>query len=384
MITTASPDPRVLARLAADGLGDVFHPAQHRACLLVERYVSERVLEIAAALGLGDALAAGASLDALATAAGAAPERRDALAWLCRRLAADGHVRAARGGDGWRLAGPLPAPVAGAVRAEALAECPDYAPAYDLVDAAATAYPRVVRGETTGEQAVLARLALWLAYFSNRHGYYALNNHVAARAAARRLGAAARVLEVGAGLGSATEALLARCAGGAGLAAYAVTEPQPFFRRRAQRTLVADFPAAPLAFGDLDLDRPWEPQGVAHASQTLVWGVNVFHLAVDLDAGLAAARDALAPGGWLVVGEGMRPAPGVPVGAELPFQLLDAWRDVRLDPARRPEPGFLTAAQWRAAFARAGFADVAVEPDVEALAALQPGFYAAAVCGRRP
>lgn len=375
-IATAPPDARVLAALAADGLGDVFHPAQHRACLLVERYVSERVLDVAAALGLGDALAAGTSLDALAV-----PDRRDALAWLCRRLAADGRLVA--DADGWRLAAPLPASIAGAVRAEALAETPDYAPAYDLVDAAATAYPRVLGGETTGEEALLARLALWLAYFSNRHGYYALNNHVAARAAAKRLGAGAHVLELGAGLGSATEALLARCDGGAALATYAVTEPQPFFRRRATRTLTADFPSAPLAFDDLDLNQPWAAQGIAPGSRTLVWGVNVFHLAVDLDVVLAEAHAALAPGGWLVVGEGMRPAPGVPVGAELPFQLLSAWRAVRLDPVARPEPGFLTAAHWATALARAGFADVALEPDVATLAALQPNFYAAAVCGRR-
>jgi SAM-dependent methyltransferase len=375
MIATAPPDARVLARLAADGLGDVFHPAQHRACLLVERYVAERVHDVAAALGMP---ATFASLDALAIAVGAADDRRDALAWLCRRLVADGVLVAA--GDGWRLATPLPAPVAGAVRAEALAEEPGYAPAYDLVDAAAEAYPRVVRGETTGEEALLARLALWLAYFSNRHGYYALSNHVAARAAAARVAAGAHVLEVGAGLGSATEVLLGLRAD---VASYAVTEPQAFFRRRAQRTLSADFPSVPLSFGDLDLNRPWAEQDVAAGSRALVWGVNVFHLAVDLDAVLAEAHAALAPGGWLVVGEGVRPAPGVPVGAELPFQLLSAWRAVRLDPAARPEPGFLTAAQWGAAFLRAGFADVALAPDVEALAALQPNFYATAICGRR-
>lgn len=375
MITTAPPDARVLARLAQDGLGDVFHPAQHRACLLVERYVSERVLDVAATLDLPASLP---SLDAVAAAVGAVDDRRDALGWLCRRLAVDG--RLAPDGRGWRTAAPLPVSSADAVRAAALAEEPGYAPAYDLVDAAAAAYPRVVRGEITGEEALLARLALWLAYFSNRHGYYALNNHVAARAAAARLAPGAHVLEVGAGLGSATEVLLGLRGD---VASYAVTEPQPFFRRRAQRTLSADFPSAPLGFGDLDLNRPWAEQDVAAGSRSLVWGVNVFHLAIDLDAVLAEARDALVPGGWLVVGEGVRPAPGVPVGAELPFQLLAAWRAVRLDPATRPEPGFLTAGQWRAAFARAGFTDVALAPDAGALAALQPNFYATAICGRR-
>jgi hypothetical protein len=110
--------------------------------------------------------------------------------------------------------------------------------------------------------------------------------------------------------------------------------------------------------------------------------VNVFHLARRLDAVLAEARAALAPGGALVVGEGMRPRPAVPVAAELPFRLLAAYVGVETD-AERPQAGFLTAPQWRAALERAGFADVAVVPDVERLNEMRPGFYAAAACGRR-
>src|SRR5262249_39659838 len=129
-----------------------------------------------------------------------------------------------------------------------------------------------------------------------------------------------------------------------------------------------------------DLNQPWD---VAPASVDLVWGVNVFHLAHDLVAVLREAHTALAPGGWLVVGEGIRPAPGVPVGAEFPFQLLESFTAVRLDPIPGPEPGFLTAEPWLAAFERAGFVDVALVPDVIRLRALYPGFFAAAICGRR-
>src|SRR5207247_1981503 len=86
----------------------------------------------------------------------------------------------------------------------------------------------------------------------------------------------------------------------------------------------------------------------------LVWGVNVFHLARDLDAVLAEARAALVPGGWLVIGEALRPRRGEPVGAELPFQLLATFTDVILDPATRATPGFLTAEEWLGA--RAGHA----------------------------
>jgi SAM-dependent methyltransferase len=163
-----------------------------------------------------------------------------------------------------------------------------------------------------------------------------------------------------------------------------VTEPVPFFRRRAERTLRAAHPRAPLAFAALDVNRPWAAQGAAPGSAHLVWGVNVFHLARDLDAVLAQARATLAPGGWLVVGEGLRPRRGEPVDAELPFRLLASFTDVVLDPATRATPGFLTAEEWLAALARAGFTGLEIVPDAVRLRAYHAGMWAAAVCGRRP
>src|SRR5262249_31117996 len=161
--------------------------------------------------------------------------------------------------------------------------------------------------------------ALWCRYFDNANGYYALGNHVAAVAAAARLPAyPATVLEVGGGLGSATEALLAQ-AGAGRFATYRFTEPVAFFRPRARPTLAATTPGLRLVAADLDLNARWAAQGIEPAGAHLVWGVNVFHLARDLDAVLHEAFAALAPGGWLVVGEGLRPQPATPVGAEFPF-----------------------------------------------------------------
>ena len=245
--------------------------------------------------------------------------------------------------------------------------------------------PGVARGETSGESALFRKLPLWVAYFSNQNGYYALNNRVTARVAAARL-AGGPVLEVGAGLGSATEALLdalARRGTLGALSTYLVTEPVALFRRRAERTLRAAWPGAPLAFAALDVNQPWAAQDVGPASVQLVWGVNVFHLARDLEAVLAEARAALVPGGWLVIGEGLRPRRGEPVGAEFPFQLLASFTDVDLDPVTRATPGFLTAEEWLGALARTGFTALEVVPDAVRLRAYHAGMWAAAVCGRR-
>ncbi|HEV7735347.1 MAG TPA: class I SAM-dependent methyltransferase [Candidatus Binatia bacterium] len=377
----STPDPQLYAILAEAGFGDdLFNPRQHACCELVERYVLQQCIAVADVLGLPARLATATTAHDLAAATGIVTERP--LRWLLARLAADGLV--VHDGDGWSLPAPLPAPALETTRAEGLALDPSYAPAYALVDEAAALWPRVLRGEVVAERALFMRARLWLDYFSNAHTYYAINNRVAAQAAVARVPAAgAHVLEVGAGLGSATEALLAALAPDVRLAAYDVTEPVAFFRRRTERMLPAAHPDVPFTFDDLDLNQPWAAQGVAAGSRHLVWGVNVFHLAHDLDAVLREAHAALAPGGWLVIGEGIRPGPGVPVGAEFPFQLLESFTTVTLDPVTRPEPGFLTAEPWLAAVARAGFVDTTLVPDVIRLRALYPGFFAGAICGRR-
>ena len=381
-------DARMYPIFADAGLGeDVFNPRQHLSCELVELYVLRLAVQLVETLGLAPALAEPRATDEVLALRGFAPGFRAALGWLLERLAVAG-LLVREGGAAqvrYRLSAPLPEPDLVAARAEALANDPSYAPTYAMLDEAAAAYAKVASGETSGERALFQKLSLWVAYFSNSNGYYALNNHVGAAAAAARLpSAGGRVLEVGAGLGSATEALLDRLAGhGRDLAGYRVTEPVLAFRRRAERNLTAAYRDVPLAFAALDVNQPWAAQGVVPGSFDLIWGVNVFHLARRLEDVLAEARIALAPGGWLVIGEGMRPAADRVVGAEFPFQLLDSFLDVELDPVRRPMPGFLSAEHWCRALAAAGFSAIAVAPDVARLLEIYPGFFAAAVCGQR-
>jgi SAM-dependent methyltransferase len=382
VIDVAPPDPRVYDVLAEAGFGaDLFNPRQHRSCGLVDRYAVAHAAGLLRTLELEPLLTTPQGLEALVAARGfAAPFRRQ-LAWLLRFLAHAGVL--AEDGGRYRLVGTPPATL-DELRAAVLDTDASYAPALALLDEAAAIYPRVARGETSGERALFLRARLWADYFDNANGYYGLTNRVAARAAAARVPPRGRVLELGAGLGSATGALLAEVGDVSTLGAYDVTEPVPFFRRRAERTLAAAHPGAPLAFGALDVNAPWTAQGAAPGGHELVYGVNVMHLARDLGAALGEARGALAPGGWLVLGEGIRPGPDVPVAAELPFQLLESFADVETHPETRPSAGFLTAETWLAAFRRAGFADVALVPDAIRLRALVPAFLAAAVVGRRP
>src|SRR4029450_1904810 len=194
-----------------------------------------------------------------------------------------------------------------------------------------------------------------------------------------------RILEVGAGAGSASEILL-RCFAERGLLPrverYLITEPNAFFRRRGQRELAKQYPDLALEWAALDLNLPWDAQGVTPGEVDLVYAVNVLHVSKDLLFSLNQALSALTNDGWLVIGECLRPYVNQPIYAELMFQILESFTNVQTNPEIRPNPGFLTADYWRRALRRAGFGRTEVTPDVESIREIYPHFFAGAICGQ--
>ena len=387
----APPEAR-LRPLLGEIPSALFTERFYLSCELVDAYALEWAVELAHRLGLAEPLAQAVGAGELLARRGFTPGFLRPLTWILERLRAAGLVAALDGGGGerrFRRTGPLPAAQLADRRRQGLAIDPENARFLDLLDVAAEVYPEVARGATTGEAALLGagHAALWAAYFSNANPVYDINNRVAAAAAVRRLPAGkVRLLEVGAGTGSSSLALLEELAAAdrlADVAAFQVTEPVAFFRRRGQRELAARFPAAPLTFGPLDIDRSWEAQGIAPGSLELIFGVNVFHVARDLPVSLREGLRSLAPGGWLIAGECVRPYGDEPVAAELIFQIFQGFVDVMTDPELRPQPGFLTPEQWRALFQHAGFCEVAIRPDVRQVREIYRRFQTAAVCGRR-
>ncbi len=403
--------PDVLDPRFYDLLGEVpkslFDDRLYWSVELLERYVREWALEIAHRLGLPAALRAapegGATAADLAAALDLAPGFAFPLSWILEQLAALGEVHAVGApghgpdhGKGRRFGAreaARPAQIR-AVREAILDYGPENAPFVELLDAAGEAWPRVARGEVRGEDALLSpgKIGLWARFFANGNPVYALNNRLAAVAAVHRLPGegALRVLEVGAGAGSGSEALVEALAAHGQLdrlATYRLTEPAGMLRRRAVRTIAGRWPEVPLVDGALDIDRPWSGpagQGIEPGGLDLIYAVNVFHVAVDLGHALREAREALAPGGRLVLGECLRPFPGQPLVAEMTFLPLESFREVETDPELRPHPGFLTPELWVANLERAGFAEVEVVPDVRRLREVYRRAAAGAVCGRRP
>lgn len=383
-------DPR-LAEYLKDFPPAIFSERLYRSIELMERYSIEVAVDLLGQLNLTAHLGTWRSVDELCGVLMFQPQFTIALQWILTRLLESGCLQMRDGGStrSYSLRNTPWKPDLKNLRSVGLNIDPANAATLDLLDYAARAYPALATGRQTGDHNLFGPegIPLWLNYFHNDNLTYAVNNWVAATAAADRLYSRPRlrVVEIGAGTGSATEVLLTVLTERGllpRLERYVITEPNAYFRRCNQRKLAAQYPDLPLEWSTLDLNLPWSAQGIGSGQFDLVYAVNVMHVSKNLLFSLNEARSALATNGWLVLGECVRPHDNQPMYPELIFQILDSFTNVETDPEIRPNPGFLTAEQWRRAFLRAGFTRTDVAPDVERIREIYPHFFTGAICGQ--
>jgi SAM-dependent methyltransferase len=369
----------------------VFSERLYQSIELMERYSIELAVDLSHQLKLVDQLGEWRSVDELCRTLSFQSRFKFALRWILERLVESGCAEARTDGQirSYRLRQSPWQPDLKHWRAIGLTIDPINAATLDLLDHAASIYPAVASGQSSGDHNLLGPqgVPLWLNYFHNDNLTYAVNNWVGAVLATDHLSTPAtlRILEVGAGTCSASEILLQLLAEHGLLPRierYLITEPNGYFRRCSQRKLAGQYPNLALQWAPLDLDLPWNTQGVTPGEFDLVYAVNVMHISKNLLFSLNEARSALATDGWLVIGECIRPYDNQPIYPELMFQILDSFTNVQLDPEIRPNPGFLTAEQWRGAFSRAGFGHAKVAPDIDRIREIYPHFFTGAICGQ--
>jgi SAM-dependent methyltransferase len=383
-------DPR-LAEYLKEYPPPVFSERLYQSIELLERYSVEMAIDLARRLNVIDQLGEWQSVDDLCRLLSFQPSFKFALHWILERLVEIDCVETRTDGNTrlYHLQRTLRQPDLENLRAIGLQIDPANAATLDLLDLAATLYPAVANGEQSGDRNLLGPqgVPLWLNYFHNDNLTYAVNNWVGAALAAERVSnrRRLRILEVGAGPGSASEILL-RLFDERGLLPrverYLMTEPNAFFKRCSQRKLARQYPDLSLEWGALNLDLPWSTQGIKSGEFDLVYAVNVMHISKDLLFSLNEARWALASDGWLVIGECLRPFFNQPIYPELMFQILESFTNVQTDPDIRPNPGFLTSEHWRRAFTRAGFQRTEVAPDIDRIREIYPHFFTGAICGQ--
>jgi SAM-dependent methyltransferase len=383
-------DPR-LTEYLKDYPPSVFSEQLYQSMELLELYSVDTAIDLARRLKVLDHLDDWKSIDDLCGLLSFQRSFKFALRWILERLVEIDCIEARGEGDTrlYHLRQTPHQPDLVNLRAASLEIDPANAATLDLLDHAARLYPAVANGEQSGDRNLLGPqgMPLWLNYFHNGNSTYAVNNWIGAALAAECVSShrALRILEVGAGPGSASEILL-RLLDERGISSrierYVITEPNSFFTRCSRRKLTKQYPELPLEWTALNLDLPWSDQGIQMGEFDLVYAVNVMHISNDLLFSLKQARSALARDGWLVIGECLRPYPNQPIYPELMFQILESFIKVQMDPEIRPNPGFLTAEQWRLAFTRAGFGRVEVAPDMDRIREIYPHFFTGAICGQ--
>jgi len=383
----------LLARIPDPAIRSLFTPEFILCSEEFDRFTVETVLNLLATLGLEEPLARGTTVKELVASRGWAPRAEIPLDWFFRKLAAEDHLDAEGSGADtvYRARGPLPLGDPDRAEARARGLDPRSIPPFTVVRAMVEHVPAFLRGERTGEEVLFspAKLPLWFDYFSNENLLYQINNRLGAEAVLRALPRSrpATVVEVGGGSGSAALAVAERLARDAALTRvgrYVFTEIVPTFLRRAERAIRSRWPALPIEFSKLDMDRDFAEQGVLPESADVVYAVNTIHIAKDLGATLARIRETLKPGGVAVFSECVRPFEGQPIYVEFVFNFLENFTGVATDASTRPNHGFLTPENWRRALAAAGFERPEILPDVEQLARHYDAFFVAAVSARRP
>lgn len=307
-------------------------------------------------LGLWDLEGGPRGLEELAAELGVAPDRAGALAWMLEALVPAGGVAVTGdpGGRRWRPVAPLVEEFHHSAQAAADRHASGLGASRALIDHVGERYPDFLRGERSGPAILLKTpgLELWEAYFSAANPLYDVHNAACAlglRAVLPAFGPRPRVVELGAGTGGGSAAVLAELeavAGGRG-ASLTLTDASPsLLVRTLERLAPATVETSRRRF---DFNRPFEEQGIEPGGADIVVAVNALHLAADLPETLGRLARALAPGGRLILSESLCGA-GEQVHQEIVFNLLPA------SGAAAGHPGasrFFTAERWRRALAAA-------------------------------
>ncbi|WP_280412765.1 thioester reductase domain-containing protein [Nocardia asiatica] len=256
-----------------------------------------------------------------------------------------------------RLVVPGPPPGTSGMRADLLARFPETAPYVTLLDACLAAYPRVLRGELSATEVLFpgGDLGLVGAIYRGNAAYDFSNGLLAALVSAiahrhedpRPL----RIIEVGAGTGGSTHAVLETLAASGIAFDYHYTDVSPSFLAHGRRTFGTH---ARLRFAVLDIETDPIAQGFPAHDADLVICANVLHATRSIDATLSNVRRLLAPGGVLAFTEATTDLEVL----ALTFGLLEGWHAYRDPEARIPHSPLLSERQWQAAMTAAGFSGV--------------------------
>src|SRR5690606_36162032 len=297
------------------------------------------------------------TIDELASRLGIIPRYRPLLQHLLTVLVAEGFLVASPEGDFEVVQTPDSVDSGGSADALA-AQFADYAPMLDLLGRCGPALAGVLRGEIDPLHLLFPNgsLAETEALYQEIPTAVLYNGIVRQTVAAITAGSVGRlrVLEIGAGTGGTTAALLPELP--AERTDYVFTDVSPLFLERA-REKFSRYPF--VRYELLDIEQEPDAQGFAGQQFDVIVAANVLHATENLTQTLAHVRHLLAPGGRLILMEGTRPQRWV----DLTFGLTEGWWRLH-DFSLRPSYPLLTRSAWKNLLQEQGFDQVVMLPEV--------------------
>ncbi|HEX4954982.1 MAG TPA: beta-ketoacyl synthase N-terminal-like domain-containing protein [Thermoanaerobaculia bacterium] len=330
------------------------YPSQHE-CL--DRLATEVMAEALKGLGLfGEAGESVTLAEALARS-GVLPTYRHLLGRWLDKLAACGRLER-EGADRFRAPAPLEPRELEALWREIETLAPELEVLLDYFRRCQRLLLPVLRGRESALETLFpggsfaVAESLYRDWAVARYFNGVMGSATSALALARSGEAPLAVLEIGAGTGGTSQAVIAALPPAG--TRYLYTDVSPHFFGRAREKLAA-FPF--VSFAVFDVEAEPEPQGLAPASFDLIVAANVLHATRDLAQTLARVAGLLAPGGVLLLYETVEHPPWFDVTTGL----IEGWQ-VFDDDLRRDHP-LLDRDAWLSALAAVGLEAAAALPE---------------------
>lgn len=342
----------------------IFTKEYYQAYLNGITYVAHLILRIFKDLGVLDILGRGyVSSSEIIRDFNFAPETKYALEWILSFLNQSGYLK--KSADKYRYDKVEDIDLSALLK-DTLDIDKGILPSARLMEYVISEYPNFLKGLKKGLEILFAdeKSGLWNNYFSNENSGYRVHNALGAFAVLKwgLKKDGIRFLEVGAGTGSATSALIGHLKQKGILAQineYIFSDVSPVFLRIGNRAIMNitgdDFN---YSLKRLDFNKSIIQQGITEDSIDVVYGVNTLHVAKNLADSLRNIYKVIKPGGALILSECLRPDTHYLLCQEIIFNLLENYVNVDLDNDLRPVPGFLDYGHWEKNLEAAGFRNI--------------------------
>ncbi|MGA5691459.1 class I SAM-dependent methyltransferase [Cytobacillus pseudoceanisediminis] len=219
-------------------------------------------------------------------------------------------------------------------------------PSMDVIRKIGENWPSIISGEKNPLKLLFGanETILWEKYFSNQHYLYSIHNYWAANKLAGLVsGKNKKILELGAGYGSGSEALLdALTSQHKEIESYTLSDISPLLVRKLKKNLELKYDTTRFEAIGLNIDQIKQNEEVKF---DYIYAVNVIHCAKDPVQTISNLIQKMNKGGTMVISECTRGHYQELLHQEFIFSLLPGFEKINNE-RDYPNFGFLTPRAW--------------------------------------